>query len=96
MEDLLDITEERADFEEHRANTQETRANIEQRRANVEHERANMDHDRENRTRTYLMLSCEKVEGHGDWDAPEYTDTAGSKEKKVTKALSFNKVETKK
>nr|GEW98947.1 hypothetical protein [Tanacetum cinerariifolium] len=117
MEDLLDITEERADFEEHRANTQETRANIEQRRANVEHERANMDHDRENRTRTYLMLSImdptsslgsiclgenvygsssEKVEGHGDWDAPEYTDTAGSKEKKVTKALSFNKVEMKK
>ncbi|GJY97401.1 hypothetical protein Tco_0514311 [Tanacetum coccineum] len=31
----------------------------------------------------------EKVEGHGDWDAPEYMDTAGSKEKKVTKALSF-------
>ncbi|GKC11914.1 hypothetical protein Tco_1008696 [Tanacetum coccineum] len=36
----------------------------------------------------------EKVEGHGDWDAPEYTDTAGSKEKKVTKALSFYKMET--
>ncbi|GJX61621.1 hypothetical protein Tco_0294521 [Tanacetum coccineum] len=38
--------------------------------------------------------SSEKVEGHGDWDAPEYTDTAGSKEKKVTKALSFYKMET--
>ncbi|GJV84852.1 hypothetical protein Tco_1524750 [Tanacetum coccineum] len=36
----------------------------------------------------------EKVEGHGDWDAPEYTDTAGSKENKVTKALSFYKMET--
>ncbi|GKB38789.1 hypothetical protein Tco_0883731 [Tanacetum coccineum] len=38
--------------------------------------------------------SSEKVEGHGDWNAPEYTDTAGSKEKKVTKALSFYKMET--
>nr|GEV77021.1 hypothetical protein [Tanacetum cinerariifolium] len=38
--------------------------------------------------------SNEKVEGHGDWNAPEYTDTAGSKEKRVTKALSFYKMET--
>ncbi|GKC86682.1 hypothetical protein Tco_1147331 [Tanacetum coccineum] len=38
--------------------------------------------------------SSEKVAGHGDWDAPEYTDTASSKEKKVTKALSFYKMET--
>ncbi|GJS12085.1 hypothetical protein Tco_0368881 [Tanacetum coccineum] len=38
--------------------------------------------------------SSEKVKGHGDWNAPEYTDTAGSKEKKVTKALSFYKMET--
>ncbi|GJY49097.1 hypothetical protein Tco_0439053 [Tanacetum coccineum] len=38
--------------------------------------------------------SSEKVEGHGDWNAPEYTNTAGSKEKKVTKALSFYKMET--
>ncbi|GKB53585.1 hypothetical protein Tco_0904338 [Tanacetum coccineum] len=38
--------------------------------------------------------SSEKVEGHGDWNAPEYTNTAGSKEKKVTKALSFYKIET--
>nr|GEU82392.1 hypothetical protein [Tanacetum cinerariifolium] len=37
----------------------------------------------------------EKVEGHRDWDAPEYTDTVGSKEKKVTKAFSFYKMETK-
>ncbi|GJU49595.1 hypothetical protein Tco_1219150 [Tanacetum coccineum] len=36
----------------------------------------------------------EKIEGHGDWDAPEYADTADSKEKKVTKALSFYKMET--
>nr|GEV97376.1 hypothetical protein [Tanacetum cinerariifolium] len=36
----------------------------------------------------------EKVEGHGDWDAPKYTETSGSKEKKVTKAFSFYKMET--
>ncbi|GKE67191.1 hypothetical protein Tco_1521352, partial [Tanacetum coccineum] len=41
----------------------------------------------------YESLS-EKVEGHGDWNAPEYTDTSGSKEKKVKKALSFYKMET--
>nr|GEV97948.1 zinc finger, GRF-type [Tanacetum cinerariifolium] len=39
LEDLLDMTEERAYFEEHRANTEETRENMEQMRANVEHER---------------------------------------------------------
>ncbi|GJW73723.1 hypothetical protein Tco_0133093 [Tanacetum coccineum] len=37
---------------------------------------------------------CEKVDGHGNWDAPEYTDTAGSKENKVTKVLSFYKMKT--
>ncbi|GKB41047.1 hypothetical protein Tco_0885989 [Tanacetum coccineum] len=36
----------------------------------------------------------EKVKGHRDWDAPEYTNTSGNKEKKVTKALSFYKMET--
>ncbi|GKD60924.1 hypothetical protein Tco_1298433 [Tanacetum coccineum] len=38
--------------------------------------------------------SSEKFEGYGDWNAPEYTDTAGSKEKKVTKAFSFYKMGT--
>nr|GEW80746.1 reverse transcriptase domain-containing protein [Tanacetum cinerariifolium] len=38
--------------------------------------------------------SNKKVKGHGDWNAPEYTDTAGSKEKMVTKAPSFYKLET--
>ncbi|GKD35886.1 hypothetical protein Tco_1251395 [Tanacetum coccineum] len=33
--------------------------------------------------------SSEKVEGHGDWDAPEYTDTTGSKEKKHTMVRSI-------
>nr|GEV45216.1 hypothetical protein [Tanacetum cinerariifolium] len=41
----------------------------------------------------YGSLS-EIVKGHRDWDALEYTDTTGSKEKKVTKALSFYKMET--
>ncbi|GJV34141.1 hypothetical protein Tco_1394541 [Tanacetum coccineum] len=40
--------------------------------------------------------SSEKVERHRDWNAPEYTDTSASKEKKVTKALSFYKMETNK
>nr|GEU99345.1 hypothetical protein [Tanacetum cinerariifolium] len=40
--------------------------------------------------------SSEKVERHGDWNAPEYTDMASSKENKVTKALSFYKIETNK
>ncbi|GJR37612.1 hypothetical protein Tco_1213296 [Tanacetum coccineum] len=34
--------------------------------------------------------SSEKVKGHGDLNAPEYTDTTGNKEKKVTKALGIN------
>ncbi|GJV73295.1 hypothetical protein Tco_1493290 [Tanacetum coccineum] len=38
--------------------------------------------------------SSEKVKGHGDWDALEYINTTSSKEKKVTKALSFYKMET--
>ncbi|GJS79880.1 hypothetical protein Tco_0729761 [Tanacetum coccineum] len=57
MEDLMEISEERANFKEHRANTQETMANMEQMRANLEHERTNREHDRANRTRTYLILS---------------------------------------
>nr|GEX04118.1 zinc finger, GRF-type [Tanacetum cinerariifolium] len=39
LEDLLDMTEERADFEERRANTEETKANMVQIRDNVEHEK---------------------------------------------------------
>nr|GEW55275.1 hypothetical protein [Tanacetum cinerariifolium] len=38
--------------------------------------------------------SSEKIEGHGDWNAPEYTDTTGSNQKKVTKSLSFYKMDT--
>ncbi|GJX21792.1 hypothetical protein Tco_0226237 [Tanacetum coccineum] len=41
-----------------------------------------------------FLSEVAEAEGHEDWDAPEYTDTVGSKEKKVTKALSFYKMET--
>ncbi|GJT95031.1 hypothetical protein Tco_1090549 [Tanacetum coccineum] len=34
--------------------------------------------------------SSENIEGRGDWNAPEYTDTTRSKEKKVTKALTYD------
>nr|GEV22884.1 hypothetical protein [Tanacetum cinerariifolium] len=57
LDDLLDMTKEKADIEEHSANTEENKTNIEQIRANIEHERANMEHDRANRMRTYLMIS---------------------------------------
>ncbi|GJT53548.1 ribonuclease H-like domain-containing protein [Tanacetum coccineum] len=40
--------------------------------------------------RTFMDHQVKKVEGHGDWDAPEYTDTAGSKEKKINLALDEN------
>nr|GEW45921.1 hypothetical protein [Tanacetum cinerariifolium] len=56
LEDLLNMTEEKADIDEHSTNT-ETRTNMEQMRANVKHQKANIDHDRENRMRTYLMIS---------------------------------------
>ncbi|GJW01931.1 hypothetical protein Tco_1560787 [Tanacetum coccineum] len=39
-------------------------------------------------------ISSDKVEGSGDWNSPEYQDMAGSKRKKVTKALSFYRMET--
>nr|GEU79448.1 reverse transcriptase domain-containing protein [Tanacetum cinerariifolium] len=41
-----------------------------------------------------IEISSDKVEGLGDWTSLEYQDTAGSKGKKVTKALSFYKMET--
>ncbi|GKA39900.1 hypothetical protein Tco_0732493, partial [Tanacetum coccineum] len=36
----------------------------------------------------------EKAKGHGDWNSPEYQDTANSGGKKETKALIFHKMET--
>nr|GEX62048.1 polyprotein, putative [Tanacetum cinerariifolium] len=41
-----------------------------------------------------IEILSEKVKGLGDWNSPEYQDTTGSKGKKVTKALSFYKMET--
>ncbi|GKE71535.1 DNA-directed DNA polymerase [Tanacetum coccineum] len=41
-----------------------------------------------------IEILSDKVEGSTDWNSPEYQDTAGSKGKKVTKALSFYKMET--
>ncbi|GJW27941.1 hypothetical protein Tco_0044816, partial [Tanacetum coccineum] len=41
-----------------------------------------------------IEISSVKVKGSGDWNSPEYQDTAGSKGKKVTEALSFYKMET--
>ncbi|GJU93418.1 hypothetical protein Tco_1318174 [Tanacetum coccineum] len=37
--------------------------------------------------------SSEKVKGHGDWNAPEYTDTTGSKEKKEPFEDDYEKTE---
>nr|GEW76150.1 hypothetical protein [Tanacetum cinerariifolium] len=40
-----------------------------------------------------VVISSDKVEGLGDWNSPEYQDTAGSKGKKVINTLSFYKIE---
>nr|GFA87330.1 hypothetical protein [Tanacetum cinerariifolium] len=40
-----------------------------------------------------VVISSDKVKGPGDWNSPEYQDTAGSKGKKVMNALSFHKME---
>ncbi|GJY23145.1 DNA-directed DNA polymerase [Tanacetum coccineum] len=41
-----------------------------------------------------IEISSEKIEGLGDWNSPEYQDTAGSKGKKVMNVLSFYRIET--
>ncbi|GKF20848.1 hypothetical protein Tco_0069486, partial [Tanacetum coccineum] len=41
-----------------------------------------------------IDLSSGKTEGHGDWNSPEYLDTATSGAKKVTKVFTFYKMET--
>ncbi|GKF30001.1 hypothetical protein Tco_0096343 [Tanacetum coccineum] len=40
-----------------------------------------------------IEISSDKIEGLGDWNSPEYQDTAGSKGKKVMNALSFYRME---
>ncbi|GJY92797.1 hypothetical protein Tco_0508579 [Tanacetum coccineum] len=41
-----------------------------------------------------IVISSDKFEGSGDWNSPEYQDTAGSKGKKAMNALSFYRMET--
>nr|GEU62450.1 hypothetical protein [Tanacetum cinerariifolium] len=40
-----------------------------------------------------VVISSYKVEGSGDWNSPEYQDTAISKGKKVVNTLSFYRIE---
>ncbi|GKA95484.1 hypothetical protein Tco_0817522 [Tanacetum coccineum] len=41
-----------------------------------------------------VEISSDKVEGSGDWDSPEYQDTANSGRKKEIKAMVFDKMDT--
>ncbi|GJU04107.1 ribonuclease H-like domain-containing protein [Tanacetum coccineum] len=41
-----------------------------------------------------IEISSDRNEGSGDWDSPEYKDTAGSGEKKEPEALVFHKIYT--
>ncbi|GJV42768.1 hypothetical protein Tco_1421208 [Tanacetum coccineum] len=42
-----------------------------------------------------VVISSDKVEGTGDWNSPEFQDTANSGQKKETKAMVFHQMETK-
>ncbi|GJU75616.1 hypothetical protein Tco_1272686 [Tanacetum coccineum] len=41
-----------------------------------------------------VEILSDKIEGSGDWDSPEYQDTANSGGKKETKAIVFHKMDT--
>ncbi|GJZ93423.1 hypothetical protein Tco_0665488 [Tanacetum coccineum] len=41
-----------------------------------------------------IVISSDKAEGSGDWNSPEYQDTAVSKGKEVINGLSFYRMET--
>ncbi|GKA67652.1 retrotransposon ORF1 [Tanacetum coccineum] len=41
-----------------------------------------------------IEISSDKIEGSGDWDSPEYQDTASSIGKKVVNTFSFYRMET--
>ncbi|GJY01839.1 hypothetical protein Tco_0359991 [Tanacetum coccineum] len=41
-----------------------------------------------------IVIWSDKIKGSGDWNSPEYQDTAGSKGKKVMNAISFYMMET--
>nr|GEZ30087.1 hypothetical protein [Tanacetum cinerariifolium] len=42
-----------------------------------------------------VEISSVKVEGSGDWNSPEFQDTANSRQKKETKAMVFHQMDTK-
>ncbi|GJR07806.1 hypothetical protein Tco_0790458 [Tanacetum coccineum] len=42
-----------------------------------------------------VVISSDKVEGSGDWNSPEFQDTANSGQKKETKAMVFYQMDTK-
>ncbi|GJU24214.1 hypothetical protein Tco_1162835 [Tanacetum coccineum] len=41
-----------------------------------------------------IKISSDKGERHGDWNSPEFQDTANSGGKKEAKAMVFHKMET--
>ncbi|GJR86868.1 hypothetical protein Tco_0210879 [Tanacetum coccineum] len=41
-----------------------------------------------------VVISSDKVEGSGDWNSPEFQDTANSRKKKETKGMVFYQIET--
>ncbi|GJV06669.1 retrotransposon ORF1 [Tanacetum coccineum] len=41
-----------------------------------------------------IVISSDKVEGSGDWNSPEFQDTANSGQKKEMKAMVFYQIET--
>nr|GEU30322.1 hypothetical protein [Tanacetum cinerariifolium] len=42
-----------------------------------------------------VEISSDKVEGSGDWNSPEFQDTANNGQKKKTKAMVFHQMDTK-
>ncbi|GJY79857.1 hypothetical protein Tco_0485658 [Tanacetum coccineum] len=41
-----------------------------------------------------VVISSDKVKGSGDWNSPEFQDTANSRQKKETKAMVFYQMDT--
>ncbi|GKE43847.1 hypothetical protein Tco_1471131, partial [Tanacetum coccineum] len=41
-----------------------------------------------------VVISSDKVEGSGDWNSPEFQDTANSGKRKETKGMAFYQMET--
>ncbi|GJT01093.1 hypothetical protein Tco_0822262 [Tanacetum coccineum] len=45
-------------------------------------------------TKDVVVISSDKVEGSGDWNSPQFQDTANSRQKKETKAMVFYQMDT--